>query len=270
VVRVLGENCTLANAGTPTAVAQYVAQRRDEGASDNTISKELLALEAILQIALREGAWSGDVTALRPMGFSSGYEPRRRALTRTEYEKLWMGLPPARRLHLDVAVVTGARRSELPNVRIVAGVVSIAGTKTRGAARTFALVAPWQSKILATTATVDGLAPWGGMNSDLVRAAKKAGIDPVTPNDLRRTFASWLIEAGVTREEVAAMLGHRGVSMVYRVYGRADAAKEGEAIRRRIGNEIGNGAAPGMHRTDPSQLPACDPNPAAQVSVFFG
>jgi hypothetical protein len=72
------------------------------------------------------------------------------------------------------------------------------------------------------------------MNGDLARASKTAGIPRVTPNDLRRTFASWLIEAGVTREEVAKMLGHSGTAMVFRVYGRADPEKEGESIRRRL------------------------------------
>lgn len=299
VLRVLGESYVLA-AVTATTYDAFIRTRRAEGAADNTISKELLALDGIVLLAQRDGAWTGLPSALRPMGFSSGYQPRTRSLTRLEAGRLLAAVPPQWRNHVRVALATGARRSELIRVTHDAAnqTVRIAGTKTEGSARRVPLVLVTQRAYLDNVTLP--LGQWAHMNRDLARAASKAELDPVTPNDLRRTFASWLIEAGVTREEVAAMLGHRGTAMVYRVYGRADAAKEGDQIRRRLGaqatvcprcNGLGRysdtvhvlgqgvprirrcpcGAVPvGMHRTESSQLQVCVATQATQVCESLG
>ena len=48
---------------------------------------------------------------------------------------------------------------------------------------------------------------WPSVGRDLPKACAIAGIEKVTPNDLRRTYASWLVNAGAplkvvwTREE---------------------------------------------------------------------
>jgi len=44
----------------------------------------------------------------------------------------------------------------------------------------------------------------------------------VSPNDLRRTFASWLKQRGVDSAIVARLLGHGSTKMVDLVYGRLD------------------------------------------------
>src|SRR5215813_3753697 len=38
---------------------------------------------------------------------------------------------------------------------------------------------------------------WHNVRRDLTIACQRAGIRPVSPNDLRRTFASWLKQRGV-------------------------------------------------------------------------
>jgi hypothetical protein len=187
--------------------------------------------------------------------------------------------------------------------------VTIRGTKTKGSARTFATVTQLQHDWLFQSWVLQAPRRWTNMNRDLADASRRAKLSfVVTPNDLRRTFASWLIEAGVTREEVAKMLGHSGTAMVFRVYGRADPEKEGESIRRRLAatpdpdpetcnvchHRYGNPrhTLPGLVRcpacgrfavpadltphaagpacTDPSHLPACAPLPAAASVRIFG
>ena len=50
-------------------------------------------------------------------------------------------------------------------------------------------------------------------------ACRRAGIEPVSPNDLRRAYASWLKQRGVDSAAVAKLLGHASTRMVDLVYG---------------------------------------------------
>ena len=61
---------------------------------------------------------------------------------------------------------------------------------------------------------------WPNVRRDLAVACRHAGIPRVSPNDLRRTFASWLKQRGVDSMVVARLLGHSSTAMVERVYGR--------------------------------------------------
>ena len=74
--------------------------------------------------------------------------------------------------------------------------------------------------------------PWSNVTRDLARACARAGVPRVTPNDLRRTFASWLIQGGVSNRIVADLLGHASTRMVDLVYGHLDDATRRAAIAR--------------------------------------
>lgn len=54
----------------------------------------------------------------------------------------------------------------------------------------------------------------------------------VSPNDLRRTFASWLKQAGVDSMVVAKLLGHTTSRMVEMVYGHLNDATTSAAITK--------------------------------------
>src|ERR1043165_4879300 len=64
------------------------------------------------------------------------------------------------------------------------------------------------------------------------RPRLRARFPRVTPNDLRRTFASWLIQGGVSNRIVADLLGHASTRMVDLVYGHLDDATRRAAIAR--------------------------------------
>lgn len=53
---------------------------------------------------------------------------------------------------------------------------------------------------------------------------------PLSPNDLRRTFAQWLVRSGVPNELVSPMMGHKDTRMVERVYGKRDATSVAELV----------------------------------------
>lgn len=63
---------------------------------------------------------------------------------------------------------------------------------------------------------------WLNARRDLAIACEAAGIGRVTPNDLRRTFASWLKHRNVNSKTVADLLGHTSTGMVDHVYGHLD------------------------------------------------
>lgn len=45
-------------------------------------------------------------------------------------------------------------------------------------------------------------------------------FEPVTPNDLRRTYASWLAQAGVALQHASKLMGHESTAMLEKVYSR--------------------------------------------------
>ena len=63
-------------------------------------------------------------------------------------------------------------------------------------------------------------------------ACKRAGIERVSPNDLRRTHASLLRQAGIALEDIAPILGHASTEMLQRVYGRTNIDALGKALAR--------------------------------------
>src|SRR5687768_13037626 len=54
---------------------------------------------------------------------------------------------------------------------------------------------------------------------DLDRAAETAGLDHTTPHQLRHTYATALVNAGVSLQALMALLGHMSAEMSLR-YGR--------------------------------------------------
>jgi integrase len=72
----------------------------------------------------------------------------------------------------------------------------------------------------------------GNCTRDLTKACARAGIARVTPNDLRRTFCSWLCQAGVPERVCAELMGHESTVMVRAVYGHLDREGMAAAVAR--------------------------------------
>jgi integrase len=224
----------------------YISRRRREGAADTTISKELVVLRKSLRLAIRAGIWRGRVEEVIPVAFSPGYEPRRRALAADELAKLLGQLTGDRAARVAFIVATSAcwRETELARREDVAAglaTVLLRGTKRKTRFRTVPIVSPAQRSLLEyaiehAKGHGDSLfQSWRNVRRDLAEACTRAKIERCSPNDLRRTFASWQVEAGVPLFPIAQAMGHKDTRMLERVYGRQTPEQLATLMARAMG-----------------------------------
>lgn len=229
VLRIFGQESKLASVDARN-VNGYIETRLNEGAGRNTVHKELTLIRATLKLAKRRGEYVQDIEQVMPSGFSPDYKPKSRFLTVAEAPKLFVELIPDRAAWVAFIIATSARLGEASRARredvcADGSMVRLRGKKTKAAERVVPIVG-WAGKLLDHALTYgegeDGLLlrPWANVRHDLEAACKRAGIPKVTPNDLRRTCATWLRQDGVEPHLIACMLGHTDSRMVERVYGR--------------------------------------------------
>jgi len=224
--RLLGANTDLARLGAEQTRA-YAGKRIEGGAKRHTVRKEL----GVLRQAMRASDLPWRAELFPDLG--RVYVPRERWLKRQEYERLLHELIEDRRDYVTVWCHTGLRESELyrigaEDIDVRRRQLRVRGTKTKSSARIVPLN-PEALDVLARRATFD---PWGKVGRDLRRACKRAEIEPVSPNDLRRTFASWLANASVSALVTAKLLGHTSTRMVEMVYARLGVEVQVDAVNR--------------------------------------
>jgi integrase len=225
-IRLLGAARPLAEINPPR-IDLYVENRRGEGVTDHTISKELNCLNQLLKLAKRAGCYPGDILALRPLSIRVGYVPQTRVLTRQELLRLLANLEPGRGAYVALCVGLGVRRSEVERLLPTdfnweKGEVFIGGTKTDGSRRTVPILSLYRPMLEAAQQYLP-VGRWGNAIRDLAIACRRAGIVRVTRNDLRRTHATMLHDAGVDRDTIRRLLGHSTTAMVDRVYAQPSA-----------------------------------------------
>ncbi len=212
---------------------EILERKPNSSRSIATIGKELGLLRSALNYLRKQrGAdnkrlYRGDPTELFPEGVIGNYKPVERALSHAEYVLLYNALAPERREYLQAFCGLGVRDSELYGITpkdmdLPERRLRIPGTKTKGSERWMPAPAEvWDVLVRRASKTENGqpLFPrWGNVRRDLHNACAKAGIEHVSPNDLRRTFATWQAEAGVPESVTASLLGHANSSMLRRVY----------------------------------------------------
>ncbi len=235
-----GELVTACHLGEiePGKVDAYVTTRRGEGASDHTISKEVAALCRVLKLAKRGRCYAGDLDVIRPPSLTAGYVPRERALTREEVSALCSELDPPRVAFVAICVALGLRRSEAGNllpddIDLERGTAQVSGTKTRGSFRLIPILSVARGLVEAALPFLP-LDVGPATNLAIKRACKRAEIEHCSPNDLRRTHASLLLEHGVDRDLIRRLLGHTTTKLVDTVYGRPRMAALGALAEKQL------------------------------------
>jgi integrase len=237
---------------------KYITRRRSDepehgGAADHTIQKELITVRRALKYALK----SKTLQELPHWPeFSPDYDPRKVWLTEPQFEALCSELEPERRLWASLCALAGCRSGEAERVtwemvNFATNRIRVPGSKTDLSRDRPVPIAPALLARLRAVPKAEREGPvagrWANVNRDLGLAvnrcnakataeAKVTGRRPpppmpkVTPNDLRRTFASWLVQQGVPALTVAALMGHSTTRMIEKVYGKLSAANLDAAI----------------------------------------
>ncbi|TSE00575.1 site-specific integrase [Skermania sp. ID1734] len=235
---------------THTAVTAWVSQVAASGKSAATVRKAHVLLDQVLELAVRDGRITSNPARGVKLPKLSG--PRTRYLTPTEVEKVAL---EADRLRpggfwgelIRFACYSGLRAGELAGLRVSdvdveGGIVRVRqaytevggelvlglpkGDKTRDVnvkPERLERLSPWLDGKDATALVFsqDGTTAlrrsnWAGRV--LTPAAEAAGLAPLTPHDLRHTFASIAASRKTPIQAVSKWLGHGDISITARIY----------------------------------------------------
>jgi integrase len=201
----------------------YIAERRNAGVSDETISREL----SVLRAALRRDERCGRLNGVPHVPALPRAEPRERWLTRAEAARLLRACRGKRHRHLALFVrlglYTGARPGAILDLtwdrvdldhRLIHFALPgrVHGRKRRacvpieGASYTALGRAQSQAKTKHVIEWADR--PVTSIKRAFARAADAAKLEDVTPGTLRHTAATWAALAGIDLHGIGALLGH--------------------------------------------------------------
>jgi integrase len=232
---------------THPACERFVDARLAEGVRRTTIKKDLRVLKAALKLARKNGLWAGSPDDVIPE-LEDDYEPGKRVLGPWELVGLTGVLSPRRMAIVAWCVATGCEfsaiwRARAEDVAPDCSSVAIHGTKRKTRERVVPLALPGQRALVGWALRhADGraqgdllFAPWANMRRDLAIAARKLDVPSFSANDLRRTFGTWLRNAGVEPQLIAPAMGHVDSRMVESVYGRLTTEALGKLLEERVG-----------------------------------
>jgi integrase len=222
-VRLWGPSMRLVDINTGVC-DEYVATRRSEKVTDHTIVKEFNCLNQLLKLATRAGCYGGQIGMLRPLDVAPHYEPRKRALPPAEVDRLLKECKPRLWAFVAVTVALGTRLSETlkfrsEDVDTKTWIANIKRTKTKKGTKVIPVLPPFRGFILRALDELP-ITKYNNLRRDLAAACQRAGIAKCTPNDLRRSQGTMLVEAGVTLDVIRRLLGHETTRMVEMVYGQ--------------------------------------------------
>jgi integrase len=211
---------------TPELCARYRAKRLKQGVTDGTVLKELSFLRSAVR---KTKAGAQAVFEMPPQP-----PPQDRWLTEAEVTRLVAAMPDGHlRLFTILAVTTAARSGALLDLtwdRVDLERRQIALGEPQEGRKRRAVVPINDTAFAALRAAQqasasDYVIDYAGRQVASIKkgfreAAKRAGLEGVTPHMLRHTAATWMAQKGVPMIEIARYLGHSNPAITYRVYAK--------------------------------------------------
>jgi integrase len=241
VARIFGPDSPMAVI-TPGAVEDYIGKRLEEGVVNNTVSRELTCLRQMLKLARRAGEFALAPEEVMPVDFSAEYTPVKRTMPADQLSRLLQALPEPRRAWIAYLVATAGDVSDVERAQPedfdpVAKTVFMHGTKNP--ARNVAIpLLPWFEEMFLWAHSQMPFDPWPRVSKDLPEITARLGLGHITPKDLRRSVATWLIDAGVAESLVSRFLRHRSGAMVRLVYGQVQPTSLGRLILDELSRNV--------------------------------
>jgi integrase len=213
-----------------------------------TANRNFTVLRAALNHAFREGKVPSDVAWRRVKPFRSVEAARLRFLTVAESKRLINATDSEFRPMVEAALCTGARYAELGRLAAQdfdpdAGTLSIHRSKSGKGRKVYLTDEGVQLfKRLAVGRTGKDLLlrhsngrPWGQSNQQLpmrLACAHAKIVPPVSFHQLRHTFASLCVKAGMPLKVVAEALGHASTAMTEKHYAHLAPSHVADTIRK--------------------------------------
>jgi integrase len=210
---------------TPLLIERYKRVRKDQKRSEVTVNRELAFLKNLFTQAITWGkATENPVKQVRLFREDNA---RTRFLTEEEEASLLAYCNAQLKPLVITALHTGFRKSELlslkwGNIDFRHHLIKVeaAYTKTheaRSVPMSETLTATLKRlKISATTDAATSVFGYRQMTKTFARAVQRAGIANFTFHDLRHTFASRLVMAGVDLATIKELMGHKQITMTLR------------------------------------------------------
>lgn len=210
----------------------HIAARRATGIKDGTLLTELGHLRMVLKWAERHKLIDRAPAIERP----PMPKPKEGYLTKTQGRALIDGaVMPHVRLYIILALSTGARNAALLDLTwdrcdFERGMIDLRNPSIsaphKGRAQV-PMTRTMRAALLSARpgAMSDYVIEWAGKKvvsakRGLHRAAKRAGLDHVSPHMLRHSAAVHMAEAGRPMSEIAQYLGHSNTRITEQVYAR--------------------------------------------------
>jgi integrase len=216
---------------TPKLVSGYKTKRREEGASPRTVNYELTLLGHAFNLAIKEWEWVRENPAAK-VSKEKVNNLRERWLTLEEEDRLLKVSPKWLQEMIVFAINTGLRQDELlglqwPQIDLFKKTMTILEQKNKGkdtlplngkameVLKNRAKVRSIGSNSVFYSASKT-LITAGNLRRAFYSATEKAGIHGLWWHDLRHTFATRLVQAGVDIYTVQKLGRWRNISMVMR------------------------------------------------------
>jgi site-specific recombinase XerD len=228
----------------PGDVERYIGKRVAE-VSPATVNRELAFLKRVFQVAIGDGY--ADINPVRAVKMFKENNKRVRFLSETEEERLHAQLSQSDWSLVEFALQTGLRQAEQfhlrwENIDFPSRTVTVTRSKS-GELRRVRMNDTVTRLLRDLAAYARG--PWvfpsrtretsrdsqNFLHRSFLPALKRAGIENFRWHDLRHTFASRLVMAGVDLRTVQELMGHHSIEMTLR-YAHLSPEHQLDAVRR--------------------------------------
>ena len=237
---------------TPKQIVAYKNKRYEDGVAPATINRELANLKKAFNLAMREWEWCENNPVAR-VSMERENNKRDRWLTEEEETRLLSACAPWLHDLVTFAIHTGMRMGEIleltwRGVDFIRRTVSIFRSKN-GERRTIpvneTVLRVLKHKAKVRTLSCDRVfcskaftaIESGHLRRSFRLALSKAKIEEFHFHDLRHTFATRLVQAGIDLYKVQQLLGHKSPIMTQRyAHHYPESLRDGvESLDRRAG-----------------------------------